>query len=220
MHSYIPPPWEEPPDPSKPFFLEVIKRGLKIDDIELTSSHTVFGRNEEVSDIGLYHPTVSRAHAVLQFGPEGDLFISDLGSVHGTRVNQELIPSRTFVKLEFGDIITFGVSSRFYVLSGRLQSVPSELREFCEEFIEEKVPIFSTKRDKELLERVPDEHKEELRMLIDKKHQLNTIIDQLLETRRQQPERFKIVLEKIKEVELELDRTSALIVAFDRFTCK
>jgi len=61
--------------------------------------------------------TVSRKHAIIQAKKDDPcLYLYDLGSAHGTFVNKEKLPMRTFKKLSPFDNIKFGVSSRVFVL--------------------------------------------------------------------------------------------------------
>jgi pSer/pThr/pTyr-binding forkhead associated (FHA) protein len=63
------------------------------------------------------NPTVSRKHAIIQAKKDDpSLYLYDLGSAHGTFVNKEKLPMRTFKKLCPFDNIKFGVSSRVFVL--------------------------------------------------------------------------------------------------------
>jgi len=74
------------------------------------------------------HPSCSKQHAVLQFrhvaktGEFGDkeagvrLYILDLDSANGTRLNKIKIEGRRYVEIKEGDLITFGESTREYVV--------------------------------------------------------------------------------------------------------
>ena len=70
-----------------------------------------------VCDIEIEHPSASRYHAVVQF-KENCPFIYDLSSSHGTFLNKSLIEPRKYIRLHVGDMLTFGASSRIYVLQG------------------------------------------------------------------------------------------------------
>lgn len=48
----------------------------------------LLGRNEDVCDYGLQHPSISRQHAVIAHNKEGEVVVMDLGSAQGTFVNQ------------------------------------------------------------------------------------------------------------------------------------
>ena len=77
----------------------------------------MIGRLEDLSDVFIDNHTVSRKHAILQARSDDHaLYLFDLGSAHGTFVNKERLPSRTFKKLSPFDSLKFGISSRSYVL--------------------------------------------------------------------------------------------------------
>ncbi|KAF8399235.1 hypothetical protein HHK36_015100 [Tetracentron sinense] len=80
------PPWSEPP--CHPFALEVLKDGSIVDQFNVSEKGAyMFGR-VDLCDFVLEHPTISRFHAVLQFKENGDAYLYDLGSTHGTFVNK------------------------------------------------------------------------------------------------------------------------------------
>lgn len=58
------------------------------------------------SDVLLDVESVTRLHAVIEIDPTGEIYLIDLGSAHGTRVNGKLIskcPLRTGDELQFGN---------------------------------------------------------------------------------------------------------------------
>ena len=77
-------------------------------------------------DIALEHPSISRYHAVLQYrgqsgevgevGEETGFYIYDLSSTHGTFVNKNKIPPKTYIRLKVGHVLKFGVSTRLFIL--------------------------------------------------------------------------------------------------------
>lgn len=77
----------------------------------------MIGRLEDLCDVFIDNHTVSRKHAILQARSDDHaLYLFDLGSAHGTFVNKERLPARTFKKLSPFDSLKFGISSRSYVL--------------------------------------------------------------------------------------------------------
>ncbi|GFZ19010.1 SMAD/FHA domain-containing protein [Actinidia rufa] len=83
---YIIPEWSGPPRHN--FFLEVLKDGSIIDQLDVYEKGAyMFGR-VDLCDFVLEHPTISRFHTVLQFKRNGDAYLYDLGSTHGTFVNK------------------------------------------------------------------------------------------------------------------------------------
>ncbi|CAO3621439.1 unnamed protein product [Cunninghamella blakesleeana] len=119
----------EPPEAAKPkqqWRLYVFKGS---EQIELLYVHRqtafLFGRDRVVVDIPIDHPSCSKQHAVLQYRQVYDKetnqrlvkpFIIDLESTNGTFINGEQIPATRYVELKIKDVITFGQSTREYVL--------------------------------------------------------------------------------------------------------
>lgn len=91
--------------------------------IPLNKATHFVGRNADVCDIVAEHPSLSRQHAVLQFGQNNSLFVMDLGSAQGTKVNKKPIAPNEFVLIHVGDILSFAASTRLYIVNG-----PEELR--------------------------------------------------------------------------------------------
>ncbi|KAK9272689.1 hypothetical protein L1049_003066 [Liquidambar formosana] len=121
---YTIPPWSEPP--SHPFSLEVLKDGSIIDQFDISEKGAyMFGR-VDLCDFVLDHPTISRFHAVLQFKRNGDAYIYDLGSTHGTSINKNQVKKKIYVELHVGDVIRFGNSSRLYIFQGPAELMPPE----------------------------------------------------------------------------------------------
>ncbi len=71
----------------------------------VTKKRQLIGRSEH-ADITLLEPTISRKHASIRLN-EGNVFLEDLGSKHGTFVNSKRITS---CRLKVGDIVVFGLS--------------------------------------------------------------------------------------------------------------
>ncbi|XP_008295285.1 kanadaptin isoform X2 [Stegastes partitus] len=111
-----------------PYSLEILKNGTIVDKVPLThSSYFVVGRLP-VCDVSLEHPSISRYHAVIQYrgqtgegecvGEERGFYIHDLGSTHGTVVNKNKIPPKTYIRLRVGHVLKFGGSTRLFILQG------------------------------------------------------------------------------------------------------
>lgn len=121
---YTIPSWSEPPCHS--YFLEVLKEGSIIGQLDVNKKGAyMFGR-VDLCDFVLEHPTISRFHAVLQFNSNGDAYLYDLGSTHGTFVNKHQVKKRAYLELHVGDVIRFGQSSRLYVFQGPNDLMPPE----------------------------------------------------------------------------------------------
>ncbi|XP_066378158.1 uncharacterized protein [Miscanthus floridulus] len=112
--------------PSHPFFLEVLKDGTIVDQLDVSKKGAyMFGRID-LCDFVLEHPTVSRFHAVLQFRNDGKVFLYDLGSTHGSFINKSLIKKKLYTEIHVGDVIRFGQSSRLYIFQGPSELMPPE----------------------------------------------------------------------------------------------
>lgn len=122
---YTEPPWGgRAPDAS--YSLEILKNGTIVDTVPLEQrSYYVVGRLP-VCDVTLEHPSISRYHAVIQYrsrpgesgsaGEDAGFYIHDLGSTHGTVVNKNKIPPRTYLRLRVGHVLKFGGSTRLFIL--------------------------------------------------------------------------------------------------------
>ncbi|CAZ83655.1 unnamed protein product [Tuber melanosporum] len=126
--------YSEPSEARKPpssqrWRLFVFKDKDIVDTISLNSSSCwLIGRDRAVVDLSVDHPSCSKQHAVIQFrfvtktGEFGDKesgvrpYLLDLESANGTGVAGKRIPGSRYVELKDGDLITFGLSTREYVL--------------------------------------------------------------------------------------------------------
>ncbi|KAF9425188.1 hypothetical protein BGZ94_007758 [Podila epigama] len=124
--------YNEPPEarkPSQKWRLYVFKGDKEIDLLHIhRQSAFLFGRDRNVVDIPIDHPSCSKQHAVLQFRQvvENDNlgqskrttkpFIIDLESANGTFVNGAQIPPTRYYELKLSDILKFGASTREFVL--------------------------------------------------------------------------------------------------------
>ncbi|ORX87433.1 hypothetical protein K493DRAFT_359887 [Basidiobolus meristosporus CBS 931.73] len=119
----IPPLNYQKPDwsglPTRSYHFDVIKGGLLIETFEVTTEKEfiVVGRLP-FCDVSLEHPSVSRYHAIIQFQNNGEIFLYDLKSAQGTRVNKQSLPPRKYHRIRVGDQIRFGQSTRLFVLQG------------------------------------------------------------------------------------------------------
>uniref|UniRef100_A0A671KBZ6 Kanadaptin-like n=1 Tax=Sinocyclocheilus anshuiensis TaxID=1608454 RepID=A0A671KBZ6_9TELE len=123
---YTEPPWGSVPNISYSF--ELLKNGAILDTVPLTQrSYFVVGRLP-VCDVSLEHPSISRYHAVVQYrgragqdgvvGEEKGFYAYDLGSTHGTFVNKNKIPPKSYIRLRVGHVLKFGGSTRLFILQG------------------------------------------------------------------------------------------------------
>lgn len=116
---YVPPDWSQLPDPQSSFALEVFKNGVILERYDLSGkAFFLLGRQPEVCDLVLFHPSVSRLHAAIQHDGKGNLFLWDSGSTHGTTLNMSKVQGKQFVPIKAGDLLMFGFSSRLYLVAG------------------------------------------------------------------------------------------------------
>jgi smad nuclear-interacting protein 1 len=122
--------FKEPPEaraPNTQWRFYVFKKGqtdvLETLHISKQSAY-LMGRNTDIADIPMHHPSLSSQHAVLQYralpNKEGRLscqpYIMDLESTNGTFLNGVKIDAARYYQLKKGDVLTFGASTREYVL--------------------------------------------------------------------------------------------------------
>lgn len=126
---YNEPPGGRLPPTSSPWRLYIFKGDSLLETLPVhTRSCWLFGRERLAVDCPIEHPSCSKQHAVIQFrshevkneygDKEGGVrpYIIDLQSANGTKVNGEAVPERRYVELKDKDVITFGESTREYVL--------------------------------------------------------------------------------------------------------
>ena len=105
--------------PRSSFSFEVIKDGVVQGTVDLSSrAHFILGRLPGAADIVLEHPSVSRQHAVVQHRDNGEIYLMDLGSTHGTFMNKKRLDPQAYVPLRIGSSIKLGLSSRSLCLMG------------------------------------------------------------------------------------------------------
>jgi hypothetical protein len=125
---YTVPDWARHSPEALRYSLEVIKDGAVVDEIELLSqedpqkpqikSYYILGRQPDIVDILLEHPSLSRQHAVLQFRDDDALMCLDFNSAQGTFVNKVQLEQGVYQRIYVGDILKFGQSTRLYVVKG------------------------------------------------------------------------------------------------------
>ena len=100
--TYLKPYWSS--NPIHECSLEIIKDGTIVSEQTLSEKDFfIIGREKAQVDIHAENPTTSRQHAVLQFKDNGDCFIYDLESTHGTFLNKKKIEALKYYKLSNGD---------------------------------------------------------------------------------------------------------------------
>lgn len=115
--SFTPPTWCKEPKLTNCALL-VKKEDKLINKINLVNRQkcVTFGRNAQMSNIKLDHPSISRRHALLGHGSSGNIYVMDLGSSHGTFLNDKRIDKMKRECLSDMDIIKFGASTRKYIV--------------------------------------------------------------------------------------------------------
>ncbi|KAF7727182.1 Kanadaptin [Apophysomyces ossiformis] len=105
---------------------EVLKGGITIENIKCPKKdHITIGRLP-LCDVQMEHPVglISRLAAQcvtfeplvdLSFNEDGDAFLYDLNSAHGTKINKRPVPPREHIPLRAGDQLRFGESTRLYI---------------------------------------------------------------------------------------------------------
>ncbi|EDO08699.2 FHA (fork head associated) domain family protein [Babesia bovis T2Bo] len=103
------------PDPEDPKNTQVLKT-IMLDKQE----YYLIGCDQRVADIQLFHPTISKQHAVIQHRLQDNKrvrpYLIDLESTNGSFINGERIEKSRYYELKENDILKFGFSSREYVV--------------------------------------------------------------------------------------------------------
>jgi len=68
------------------------------------------------ADVVLEHASLSRRHAEIGVDVDGAPFVMDLGSAHGTRMGEIWLRPSVTRKMQVGDVLQFGASTRRYKL--------------------------------------------------------------------------------------------------------
>ena len=112
--------------PNTQWRLYVFKDDKQIDTLHIAKqSAYLIGRNEDVADILVAHPSLSSQHAVIQYRalPNKDTgklscqpYLLDLESTNGSFINGVRIDPARYYQLKKGDVLKFGASTREYVL--------------------------------------------------------------------------------------------------------
>lgn len=111
--------------PSKKWRIYVFKDAKPLDQPLMIhkQSNYLFGRDRRVVDIATDHPSCSLQHAIIQYrttDKRGDVavrpYLMDLKSTNGTVLNGERLEPERYYELLPKDVITFGESSREYVI--------------------------------------------------------------------------------------------------------
>uniref|UniRef100_A0A7E4VY52 FHA domain-containing protein n=1 Tax=Panagrellus redivivus TaxID=6233 RepID=A0A7E4VY52_PANRE len=129
--AYNPPNWRQAVPDELKYTLEVIDGGSLVEEIALSDllvadetgspkTHVTIGAFPEVSEVKDNHPSISRLHAVLQFGLLGKKygwFLYDNASTHGTKLNRARLTARYYAKVPVGGSFKLGLSKKVFVLN-------------------------------------------------------------------------------------------------------
>ena len=134
-HLYAEPADACAPDPNRRWRLYVYKGKEEVALLHLhRQSHYLVGKDRRVCTLPADHPSISKQHAVLQYrrkhgsgagmggmggmgGMEAAvLYVIDLSSTNGTCLNGTRIDPQRYYELRSQDVLTFGASTREYVL--------------------------------------------------------------------------------------------------------
>ena len=115
--AYTPPPWSAAPGVA--YSLEVVREGVVIETVDISQKpFYVVGRDPSTADIVLPHPSVSRAHAIIQHRESGEVYLFDNGSTHGSKLNRKPLPPHQYVRLSVGAVVRVGTGTRTLMLMG------------------------------------------------------------------------------------------------------
>ena len=124
--SYMAPSWAADAAPEG-YSLEILKEGKIIEKILLNSkTHYILGRMGGSVDILMEHVSISRQHCCLQFRDDDVLMVLDLGSAQGSFLNKTKLAKDIYHRVNVGDILRFGASTRLYIVNGPAEKMPSE----------------------------------------------------------------------------------------------
>ncbi|OBZ87779.1 Kanadaptin [Choanephora cucurbitarum] len=126
--------------PSYEYHLEVLKNGASLETIKGPKKEFVSIGRLPLCDILMEHPSISRYQAVIQFDHDGDAYLFDLNSAHGTQLNKKPIPARQHVPLQPGDQIRFGESTRICIFESQKPYDPeAEAEERRKKALQERI---------------------------------------------------------------------------------
>ncbi len=141
-----------PPDGKSVYSLEVLKDGVIAQKLQLSDkSFFVFGRRPSC-DLQMEHPSLSRYHALLQYGKKDDegeagFHLFDLGSTHGSWHNKQRCFPKTYYRLKVGHTFKLGGSTRLLVLQGPEEDMEAESELGVTE-LQEKARIKALEKEK------------------------------------------------------------------------
>jgi len=111
--------------PQEKYYLEVLhKKDGTVNKIDIYNKPWIVVGRQWDNDIAINHPSVSRRHAIIAFRREGMCYVYDLGSTHGTYVNDNLplvndgrVEKGRFIRLHANMRVVFGRCAYQYKLA-------------------------------------------------------------------------------------------------------
>jgi pSer/pThr/pTyr-binding forkhead associated (FHA) protein len=110
------------------------------------------GRMGGSVDILMEHVSISRQHCCLQFRDDGILMVLDLGSAQGSFLNKMKLEKTVYQRVNVGDILRFGSSTRMYIINGPAEQMPSEYDSANMKLYREKLAMKAAKIEAKRLE--------------------------------------------------------------------
>jgi len=213
---YTIPPWSEPP--CHRYFLQLLKDGSVIDQFHVYEKGAYMFGQVDLCDFVIDHPTVSRYHAVLQFKRNGDAYLYDLSSTHGTFINKKQVKKNAYVELHVGDMIRFGHSSQLYILQGPSELIQPGLAESLNDLFTSvstmiKGELQGTGNLLELLEKMNVRVAEEYKGFGDVASGLRVFVEQL----KSKSGNFDEYVTQIDSIEHQVTEFEAVISVLDRY---
>ena len=99
-----------PASPALPMYLILVSGGMTGSMFRLTPGANRLGRAPD-NTFPLHERSISRHHALFEVDPDGEVWLSDLGSTNGTFVNGLRLDGHVPVRLRDGDRVRLGTSA-------------------------------------------------------------------------------------------------------------
>ena len=108
---------------------------------KLTQESNIIGRDTD-STIVLNHPSISKKHARIDFDIQtNNGFLIDLNSTHGTFINNMKLNPNESIKLNSGDVISFGQSDEKYIYQQTNELLISNHNDFGFQIKDNKISL-------------------------------------------------------------------------------
>ena len=108
---------------------------------KLNQESNIIGRDTD-STIVLNHPSISKKHARIDFDIQtNNGFLIDLNSTHGTFINNMKLNPNESIKLNSGDVISFGQSDEKYIYQQKNELLISNNNDFGFQIKDNKISL-------------------------------------------------------------------------------